>query len=250
LTVVLALRCQDGAVLASDSQGTEADDTKSAVQKVFQLSDSAVWAGSGSGAVLSAIQSTFEGARAALDKSPNVPNSMRSLVIPVLKAEYEKFVAPPDMFKGMVGGGPLVDVVACGLQAGVPWIVEVDRHGTLTDYTDKGRHAVGSGAGFAQMASALLSHYDLGARPIAWGKAAAFRAINAVIQTSASGVGPPIQMWTVTADEGVRRLEDDELTELNNFVGGWQEQERDALAKMFGEPEPEPTPLPPAITEG
>ena len=60
MTVVLAMRCADGLVLAADSQSTDADRGLSyPARKLHHLGDHAAWGGSGARAVLT------RGARAA-----------------------------------------------------------------------------------------------------------------------------------------------------------------------------------------
>jgi proteasome beta subunit len=53
MTIVIALRCLDGLVMAADSQSTEsAGNVRRTVDKIFPLSTRSVWGGSGSGQVI------------------------------------------------------------------------------------------------------------------------------------------------------------------------------------------------------
>jgi hypothetical protein len=162
----------------------------------------------------------------------------------VLQTHYDRYLQPP----GVNPNPPLTDTVCCGLDSdGKPWIIETDRTCTVTHYTERGLHTVGSGAGFAQLASALLSHFHLSEQPLSYGKVVAWRTLNAVIETSAALVGHPIQMWAVTSG-GVEQINKDELREIELFVGGWQLTELDTLSQLMDSDEVVPeAPLPPEL---
>jgi len=61
VTVVLAIRCADGLVLAADSQITDADRGLSyPARKLHHLGDHAAWGGSGARAVLTELEGMFD----------------------------------------------------------------------------------------------------------------------------------------------------------------------------------------------
>ena len=61
MTVVLAIRCADGLVLAADSQITDADRGLSyPARKLHHLGDHAAWGGSGARAVLTELEGMFD----------------------------------------------------------------------------------------------------------------------------------------------------------------------------------------------
>jgi proteasome beta subunit len=183
----------------------------------------------------------------ALDASAGVGQEIVARVRGVLQAHYTNYVHVP----GTAANPPLTSLLACGYaDSGDPWIVEVSEYCQYTRYDDTGFHAIGSGAGFAQLGNALLAHYKVTERPLTWGQVVAWRVVDAAIRTSAVGVGPPIQMWTVTPASGVRRVPDDEMTTIEQAVGGWEEEERVALERTLAAQTAAPEPLPESATEG
>lgn len=109
---------------------------------------------------------------------------------------------------------------------------------------------MGSAAGFAQLAIALMAHFTVKERPISHGRLVAYRTMRAAVETSAEGVGGDIQMWEVTA-AGARQLSAEEVTQIETAVGGWEEAERNTLDEVMtsGETEEGP-PMPPEIAPG
>ncbi|HEX6235857.1 MAG TPA: hypothetical protein VFZ68_01615, partial [Acidimicrobiales bacterium] len=57
-------------------------------------------------------------------------------------------------------------------------------------YEDIGFHAIGSGAPMAQQAGALLAHFRMTERPVAYGVVVAQRVLDALSYTSPSVGGP------------------------------------------------------------
>lgn len=229
--------------MASDSQSTEmTGDVRWPVQKVFQLSSHAVWGGSGQGQILKELEATFTANRDNLDKSPDMAQSLVYLTRPVLEPHYKNFLQP---VPGAQSGSPATGTLAAGCREdGSKWIVEVDHNCQYTFYEDRGFHAIGSAAGFAQLAAALMAHYAVLGRDLEDGKLIAYRVIRRAIDTSAHFVGGDIQMWTVTP-EGVHKVDDEEMHQLEANVGAWEQVEVESLDR-FRNPEAgeEAPPLP------
>jgi proteasome beta subunit len=242
VTIVVALACVDGVILASDSQGTEGDNSRRTVQKVFPLTDTSLWAASGSGAIIQDIAESIQ-TSTQLASSPRPENSLLSLVKPVLKRHYDNFLPAP----GAPPVSPMTDVLSCGMRDGKPWIYEIDRNCVLTCYTNPGFHTIGSAALMAQLASELMAHFELPGKPLPYGLLVAYRSLDAIIRRSAFGVGGDIQMWVVDAT-GQRRLDANELRALRDRVEIWRSAEIETLEElMAGAPAPEGEPLPPPI---
>jgi len=246
MTVILALACADGVVLASDSQATESSNTRFDVPKVFQLTDRLIWAASGTVAIIQDIKTTLDGCKAQMEKAANIQIEFRQRLNPVFKRHYAQWVPVP----GMSNTPPATSMIACGLDAqDKPWIVEVDYNCVVSDYSDRGFHTIGSGAAMAQMAGALTTHFDLPGKPVQYGQLVAYRSLNAVIRTSAFGVGGAIQMWTVTAS-GVSAIGDDERRHFDGLIGGWEQMETETLEALLAEQPTsgEPADMPAVVT--
>ena len=230
--------------MASDSQATEPNaGVRFNVQKVFKLTNHAVWGGTGDSQTIADIDQALEPVRPQIDSLTDHTQILASAIRPVLMRRYANFI---NDVPGLPPASPATGSLACGYgTARGSWIVEVDPRCTASDYSDRGFHAVGSAAGFALLGNALLAHFRPVERPLSQGKLIAYRVIDAAIQNSMFGVGAPIQMWYVDA-EGVHEADQDEITTIQAFVGGWQDEEGKLLNQLAGMPEPESaTPLPP-----
>lgn len=244
MTIVIALSCSDGVVMASDSQATEATaGVRFNVPKVFQLTDHAVWGGTGDAQTISEIDRALQVVRDQIEGSTDLAQDLTSAIRPVLLRRYANVIQAP----GFTVPQPATGALACGYDsARGRWIVEVDPNCVSSHYGDRGFHAVGSAAGFALLGNALLAHFRPAERPLSQGRLIAYRVIDAAIQTSMFGVGGEIQMWYINAD-GVHQVGEDDLAEIKGHVGGWQDEEGKLLDRIFGsEPSPpEPAPPPP-----
>jgi 20S proteasome alpha/beta subunit len=245
MTIVIALSCSDGVVMASDSQASEmAAGVRFNVPKIFQLANRAVWGGTGDSQTISEIDRALQVVRPQIEGPADLTQILPMVIRPVLQRRYANFIQVP----GMQPATPATGTLACGYDAarGGGWIVEVDYNCVSSNYGDRGFHAVGSAAGFALLGNALLAHFRPSQRPLSQGKLIAYRVIDAAVKTAMMGVGGPIQMWYVDAD-GVHHADDDEMAETQASVGGWQDEEGKLLDRIFGdEPAaPEPSPAPP-----
>jgi 20S proteasome alpha/beta subunit len=244
MTIVIALSCSDGVIMASDSQATEMTaGVRWNVPKVFQLSDRAVWGGTGDTQTISEIDRALQGVRPGIEGGADLTQLLPAVIRPVLARRYANFIQAPNT--QLVT--PATGTLACGYDSTRGgWIVEVDHNCVSSSYGDRGFHAVGSAAGFALLGNTLLAHFRPAERPLSRGRLIAYRVIAAAIETSMSGVGGDIQMWYVDVG-GVHQVGEGDLAEIKNLVGGWQDEEGKLLDRTFGSepPPPEPAPAPP-----
>ena len=86
VTVVLAMRCADGLVMASDSQITDpVRGVSYPAQKLHALGKHAAWGGSGSRAVLYDLERIFDAEAEAIIEAPDVGHALQQRVLPVLQ---------------------------------------------------------------------------------------------------------------------------------------------------------------------
>jgi proteasome beta subunit len=231
MTVVLALRCADGLVIAADSQITEPDRGLSyPAQKLHGLGGNAAWAGSGSRAVLWDLEQTFDAQPETIVEANDVGRALQTRVVPILQHHYENFIETVPGQKES-GSTPATYVLAVGYSDGEPFIVDVDPHGLIGHYEDIGFHAIGSGAPLAQQARALLANFRMNERPVQYGVLAALRVLDALDETSPT-VGGPMDVCRITPD-GAQHLEPDDVDAARAEVGRWLELERKALDRLF-----------------
>ena len=231
MTVVLALRCDDGLVLAADTQITESNRGMSyPAEKVHLMGDHAAWGGSGARSVLTDVEARFDEDAGAILEATDIGRAMQQRVKPVLEYHYETFIE--DVPGEEVPGTPSTYLLAAGYAEDRPWIIEINPHCMLGRYEDIGFHAIGSGAPMAQQTGALLAHFRMTTRPVRYGVVAALRVLEALSYTSPS-VGGPFDIVSITP-EGTHQLDDDEIDEVRKHTARWTELEQAALDELFG----------------
>ena len=230
MTVVLALVCKDGVVVAADTQVTDSGRGMSyPAQKLHPLGDAAAWGGSGARSVLLELEDVFEASSGAILEAEDIGKALQERTIPVLRYHYENFI--DDVPGEETPGTPSAYVLAAGYRDGAPWIVEINPNGMVSRYEDVGFHAVGSGAPMAQQAGALLSHIDLVDRPVRHGVVGIVRVLDALRTTSPS-VGLEIDVCRITAD-GAEHLGEQDIERAREDVARWREREAAVFDELF-----------------
>jgi 20S proteasome alpha/beta subunit len=230
VTVVLAIRCIDGIVIASDSQITDPGRGVSyPAQKLHALGKHAAWGGSGSRAVLYDIERLFDSEPDAVVEVQDVGRALQARVLPIFKHHYANFIS--DVPEMKPGATPATYVLAAGYAGGEPFIVDIDPHGLIGHHEETGFQAVGSGAPMAQQAYALLASFQTSERGVDYGVVAALRVLEA-LDTSSPTVGPPMDICRITP-EGAHHLSQDEVEQVRGQVTRWLELERRAVDELF-----------------
>lgn len=233
MTVVFALRCEGGLVMAADSQATEADYGVSyEVDKIHRLHERALWGGSGSRAVLQDLRSQLTETAPQVASADHLGQALQEQVGPILRAHYAAYIEDVPG-EAQPSSTPTVHLLAAGYDAaGATWIVELDPHSALRRYEDLGFHAIGSGAALARQASVLLAHFDVPSQSLDHGLMIAVRVLDAISSTALAVGGPP-NVWRVTT-AGADRLQDEEIEAVRAEVDAWKQGEREALARILG----------------
>ena len=231
MTVVLAVRCADGLVLAADSQITDSDRGLSyPARKLHALGDHAAWGGSGARAVLTELEGMFDANPDAVVEAADVGHALQDAVLPVLRRHYANFIPEvPGQAKG--GSTPATYVLAAGYTGDQPFIVDVDPHGLIGRYEVVGFHAVGSGSAMAQQAGALLAQYRMVERGVDHGVLAAMRVLDA-LDVSSPSIGGPMNICRMTP-RGAHHLDEKEIEQARERVRRWLELEQRALDELF-----------------
>jgi proteasome beta subunit len=230
VTVVLALRCADGVVLASDSQITDPGRGLSyPAQKLHPLGSHAAWGGSGSRAVLYDIEQLFDAEPDAVVEAKDVGQALQARVLPIFKHHYGTFIA--DVPETKPGATPATYVLAAGYAGGQPFIVDIDPHGLIGHHEETGFQSVGSGAAMAQQAYALLANFQISQRGVDYGVVAALRVLDALDKSSPS-VGGPMDICRITP-ERAHHLSTEEVDDVRRQVARWLELEQKAIDELF-----------------
>jgi proteasome beta subunit len=230
VTVVLALRCADGIVLASDSQITDPGRGVSyPAQKLHPLGRHAAWGGSGSRAVLHDIEQLFDAEPDAVVEAQDVGRALQARVLPIFKHHYANFIT--DVPETKPGATPATYVLAAGYAGGNPFIVDIDPHGLIGHHEETGFQAVGSGAPMAQQAYALLANFRMLQRGVDYGVVAALRVLDA-LDASSPTVGGPMDICRITPEEA-HHLSPDEVDDVRGEVARWLKLEQRAIDELF-----------------
>ena len=231
MTVVLALRCADGLVMASDSQITDPGRGLSyPAQKLHAMGKHAAWGGSGSRAVLYDLEQIFNAEPDAILEADDIGRALQQRTVPVLKHHYENFIEDVPAAK-TAGATPATYVLAAGFAADRPFIVDIDPHGLIGHYEETGFQAVGSGAPMAQQAYALLANFRMTDRDVDYGLVAALRVLDA-LDASSPSVGGPMDLCRIKADQA-HHLDPEAVDGIREQVGRWLKLEERALDGLF-----------------
>jgi 20S proteasome alpha/beta subunit len=228
MTLVLALRCADGIVLASDGQATcdaAGQPTRAPVRKLFDVGGRVAWGSAGS----IGLQQTLLGELGALnghsDDAGQLRRRLASIVTPLQKAAMRDFVPHA------AADPPELACLFCWCDASGPRILSIPRTGS--DHQFHERHAaIGSGDIFAEMTVRSIAHLDAAELSLEQAKMVAYRTVADAIDVAAVFLGPPIQMYVVTVD-GTQSVSQDEIDGgLADAVELWRARQREALGAL------------------
>ena len=230
MTVVLAIKCANGIVLASDSQITDPGRGLSyPAQKLHPLGSHAAWGGSGSRAVLHDIEHIFRDEGDAIMEARNIGHALQAKALPVFQHHYAAFIEQvPGEEKA---GTPATYLLAAGYVGDTPFIIDLDPNGLLGHHEVTCFQSIGSGAPMAQQAHALLAHFRMTERDLDHGVVAALRVLDA-LDASSPSVGGPMDICRLTPD-GAHHLSPDEVDSVRADVARWVQLEQDALDRLF-----------------
>jgi proteasome beta subunit len=238
VTVILGLRCAEGLVIASDSQGTSMlpgnVPVKLDTEKVQKLGKHVLWAGTGAEGCSQRVKEALEphAAKFGINQTKaNTATAIHSHANTVQRASREAFVEYQKGADAEAWGG-----IFCGWSKDGPWIAEIDPNGGWQFHEPFA--ATGSGYAFAHLAIGSIRHYEPRTQTLEAAKAIAYRAIETTCDVSAFGVGMPVQLGVVLRD-GAKLLTASELDETKELVNLWKAKEVDTLGEVAPKPEVE-----------
>ena len=232
MTVVVAVRCPDGVVLATDSQATSqmigGIPMKISAKKIARLGKHVVYGGTGGQGAGQRVHTALQGQAAKMNAAkPQAETAavIRAAVNPIQQQVRNEWVQIPNSQPEMWGG------IFCGWSKEGPWIFEIDLNGASQFHEPFA--ATGSGHAVAHAALMNVAHFDVAHQSLEGAKAIAYRAIESTCAASAWGVGMPVQLAIVTND-GVQELVDGEEThtELQDLVDLWKAKEVETLGGL------------------
>lgn len=232
MTVVLGLRCADGLILATDSQGTASMPGGYPVRirtpKIHQVGESLLFAGTGSQGIGQRVEAALRNNLTKLNKKqPRAKLGVEifRIVNPLQKEAEASYVQVPQASMPVWGG------IFCGQSSEGPYLLEIDLNGTWQFHDTQPFTATGSGHAFAHLAISSVLHYEVEKQPLQIAQMLAYRAIENVCLASAFGVNVPVQMG-VLADDEITILDDGQLKALEDSVNLWKRKEVETLGGL------------------
>lgn len=239
MTLVLALECFEGLVLASDSQatiGTSGQPVKGSTDKLYSTWSNVVWgASSNQAGIVQAVDealakkfsaSYFENKSLATIKS----EIAGQVALTVRDLANNRFINVPGT------GFPPTSFVFCGYSPhGGSFIMEVAPNLLDEEHITRGYTAVGSGDIFPYFALASVDHYSVRDKSLTHAKMVAYRIVDDAIRVAANGLGPPVQMVEVRKPieagqfANSHMLTKDELDVVRDQVMSWKTVEAETL---------------------
>ena len=228
MTVVLAIRCREGVVLASDGQVTTdaaGQPTKAPARKLFDVGSRLAWGAAGS----AGLQQTLRAELAALNGQATGAEELRqrlaSVVIPIQQQGLARYVPHPGT------EAPELAVIFCWCDSDGPHILEIPRTGSDHQFHER-YSAIGSGDIFARFGMTSVAHLNTIDLSLEQAKMVAFKAIADAIEVAAVFLGPPIQLYVVR-DGGADRVPPEEVANgLADSVDAWKERQRETLGPL------------------
>jgi proteasome beta subunit len=229
MTLVLAVRCREGAVLASDSQATSdaaGQPTRQPVRKLFAIGGRIAWGAAGSVGLQQRLCEALTAAEDRVLVAADPRDALVETVIGVQQRALRDYVAHPGTRP------PDLACIFCWYDAGGgARIFSIPRTGSDHQLHDA-HAAVGTGDIFADFAMASVAHLGTPELSVEQAKMVALKTLADAIDVAAVYLGPPIQMAVVTA-AGARAVPAREIEGgLADSVDAWKARQRESLGPL------------------
>jgi len=240
MTLIIALACKNGIVMASDGQatgGSAGGPIKMPIQKIYSINNHVLFGASGSVGVIQKSRLIISSLSQELDKEWDfdLMERVRDSLFRVYKNEIDRH---RKFYQGTpqedIQNAPIADVLLCNFikkghnEQKIIWHIAPDCSDEMLD--EIGYGCSGSGDVFAHT---LLKNYSVKDLDVEKGKIVAYRVIKEAIEIGAYGLGEPIDIWTIT-EKGCKRLTKEELMALDDAYNSWKEIEREIFEKVYG----------------
>ncbi|MCL5736924.1 MAG: hypothetical protein M1274_15365 [Actinobacteria bacterium] len=231
MTLVVAMACADGVVIAADSAASEADvGTKIPVGKIKQvLGQPILFGGSGDVGVLQKYERSLDSLKPKNHFDATV-QLVKSRLCQILREGAENHAPHPEP---PFNRPPFGVLLLAAVWEGKPWVVEFERDGRDQIYDMRfGRFAaIGSGKVFAHAIARPYLYYE--PRTLAAGQCICYRVMQDAIALAASGLAEPIDMSWINLDGAVTQLGATERAAIRQTCDLWREMEREALGSAL-----------------
>lgn len=234
MTLIVALECREGIVLASESQSTfttQGQWTKTqGAPKLAVLAGSIIWGGSGFTGTIDRVHAEVE------RQAGNIVAGFAKGREPGAKElhKYVNGIQKQVAAELLPSAGDTYETgfLFAGYSKDGPYILECDRKGTRDWHHERHFQAIGSGDIFAMHAWVSVAHHNIANLSLLQGEALAYRTIEDAVATAAFGLGGKVQMCVVTPDGKARALDKTELQAIDDAVRLWKQREVEVVAGL------------------
>lgn len=234
MTLVVAIGCTDGVVIAADSASSDhTTGSKQPTQKIYQVGGHPLLCGgSGNGSVLQKIEDSLSTV-VTWPTLRELRRQIKQLVTNEQREAIQTHVAYPQ--QGF-HEPPVAITLFAGVRDGVPWIMEIERNGEDTMYDDKLGNfaAIGSGKPWAEAVFRPHLHTE---RDLELGKIFACRTLEDSIDMAAAGLAKPVHIFTISAEGEVGKVSEEEQRNIVDTCETWRELERETVGSLLSPPE-------------
>lgn len=223
MTLIVAIPVKDGVIFGSDTQVTTGP-VRASATKILRLNDHVIWGASGELALIQRVAESLEGfpnrGQPLTTVRDMLAQFVQKAVQELLNLDFRtQFNRIPNDLLDLHPGDFLF--VECRDK---PRILHILQNGT-PEWIEGRFAATGNGDLFAH---ALLQKYA-GVKLIRkHAKLLAYKVIEEAIQVGAYGLGPPIDIWTVTPD-GVEQVTNQEIAALEDAAHLLRDREVEML---------------------
>lgn len=242
MTLVIALACNDGIVMASDSQvtvGSSGGPVRLTAVKIKPIGSTVLWGASGELGFVQKIEELIE--QLPLERKEAGLDSLRPELIrisgTIRKETLDRHRA---VHAGDTRAAPSADCLYAEHRRGTCRILRITADGDDVWLEEFGYGASGIGDTFAYT---ILMNHDIKSLSVHFGKLLAYRVIRDAIEIGAYGLGEPISVWTISnvAEEGEKqliqahRLSEEEMDGIRDACLAWKEAEREVFRMQIVE---------------
>ena len=239
MTLVVALNCKDGIVMASDGQATVSSaggPVRTPIQKIFKINNHVLYGASGSVGTIQRSLAVIKSLSSKLEREWDyeVMEEVRKTLFGVYKNEVDRHRAfYKDTPQEDINNAPISDVLLCSLtkKQKMLWHIAPDCSDELLQ--DIGYACTGVGDVFAYT---LLKNFNVKDNNVSEGKLIACRIIKEAIEIGAYGLGEPIDIWIIQHKKGrmvIKQLAQEEIMALSDSHLTWKNMEREVFKKIY-----------------
>jgi 20S proteasome alpha/beta subunit len=238
MTLVIALNCKDGIIMASDGQttvGSSGGPVRVVAEKIFKVNNTTLFGASGN---VGNIQKSLEIIRNIKDLEQDwtsvIMNNVKQQLFPAYYNDLQRHVNfYRNLNPNQIPPPPIADIILAKMQddgKGIIWHIAPDCSDELLQ--ELGYACTGNGDIFAHT---LLKGYEIREIEVEKAKLLAYNTIKLGIEVGAYGLGEPIYICTIKKKEcgiEVEKVKEEEIMALKDACYSWREAQRELFDKI------------------